>query len=84
MTYREFVTCPHCGAISSVEYLRKFKLLDVHPVRKGFDQLEARQMEREYICDRCEKKFYGTLLRIATADLNDGIFYQGSGAGKVG
>jgi DNA-directed RNA polymerase subunit RPC12/RpoP len=84
MTHQEAVTCPHCGDINSAEHLRNFKLLDVHPMRKGFDKLEARQMEREYVCNRCEKKFYGTLQRIDTADLSDGIFYQRSKAGQAG
>ena len=76
MTHWEVIICPHCGSNSTVEHLRKLKLLEVHAVRKGFDQLEARQIEREYYCDRCEKPFYGTLLRIATEDLDDGMFYH--------
>ena len=84
MTHWETVVCPHCGNKSTVEHLVKFRLLDVHPARKGFDELEARQMEREYFCDRCEKPFYGTLLRIATEDLSDGMFYQASDNAQTG
>jgi DNA-directed RNA polymerase subunit RPC12/RpoP len=69
MTHWERVDCPHCGNKSTVEHLVKFRLLDIHAVRKDVDDLGERQIEREYYCDRCEKMFYGTLLRIATADL---------------
>jgi len=67
-----------------VEHLRKFRLLEVHAARKGFDELEERQMEREYYCDRCQQMFYGTLLRIATGDLNDGMFFHGPEAAETG
>lgn len=77
MTHWEPITCPHCGHSSSVEHLRKFKLLSVHAARKGFDELEDRQTEREYYCDRCEQIFYGILMRIATGDLNDDQFAYG-------
>ena len=76
MTHWEHVICPHCGLESMVEHLHKFKLLDVHPVRKNFAQLEARQFERDYFCGRCQQMFYGTLLRTTMEGLNDSSFYQ--------
>jgi DNA-directed RNA polymerase subunit RPC12/RpoP len=84
MTHWEAITCPHCGHSSSVEHLRKFKLLEVHPVRKDFDELGDREMEREYYCDRCERAFFGTLLRIATGELKDEPFFLDSDVAQSG